>query len=119
MDKLDGGFVWDWDNGLGLVVGCRHSPGFSWERDLSLQVDVLAVGLGCFSSGSVVLDSSDKLLTALGVVDVLDTDVDTLLHVSVADLLVDNDTDGALGDVVDNAGLSVVDLVWHTIQRVS
>lgn len=30
-------------------------------------------------------------------------------------LLVDDDTDGRLGNVVNNAGLSVVDLVWHTL----
>jgi hypothetical protein len=42
---------------------------------------------------------------------VLNTEVDTLLHVSTVHNLVTDDTDTSGGNVVDDTGLSVVELV--------
>lgn len=47
----------------------------------------------------------------------LDTNVDTLLDVSVSNTLVDDDSDRGLGHVVNNAGFAMVDLVWHANDR--
>ena len=52
----------------------------------------------------VPLDTVKELLPAFRVTDVLDTDVHALLDVAVADDLVDNDSDGVGGNVVDNTG---------------
>ena len=45
----------------------------------------------------------------------LNAEVDTLLEVSVTNNLLHNNTNGGLGDVVDNTGLTVVELVGHTL----
>lgn len=43
----------------------------------------------------------------------LDTDVDALLNVTVANFLVDYDADGCAGNIVDDASLAMVDFVRH------
>ena len=62
----------------------------------------------------VLLDSADELFSGTGKGDVLDSEVDALLDVPVLDLLVDDDTDCALRNVVDDTSLSVVNLVGHS-----
>jgi hypothetical protein len=46
---------------------------------------------------------------------VLNADVDAFLKVPIAYFLVDDDSDYALGDIVDNTSLSMVDFVGHTV----
>lgn len=104
-ESLDGGLVCDRNDGLWYVVLHRNCPRLSWHQGLSLQVNVGTVRLRLLLQLGVLLDSADELFSRSGQGDVLDTEVDTLLDVSVLDLLVDDDTDCALCDVVDDSGL--------------
>lgn len=117
--SLDGGGVLDWNNGLWNVILHRDGAGLTWHQWLALQVDVGSVDLGLGLEGSVGLDTADELLAGAGEGDVLNAEVDALLDVAVLDLLVDDDTDGGLGNVVDDTSLSVVNLVWHTMAEIS
>ncbi len=62
----------------------------------------------------VLLDSADELFSRSGQGNVLDSEVNALLDISMLHLLIDDDSNGALGNVVDDASLAVVDLVWKT-----
>jgi len=87
----------------------------SWTHWLTLQLHGLALLLGLSSAFGIGLDAGEELFSRSRQGNVLDTDVDSLLDVSVADFLVDDDADGGAGHVVDDAGLAVVDFVWHTL----
>lgn len=115
--KLNGRLVWKRSKGLWGVSFQAHYSGLTGTDGLSLQVDVDTLLLGLALLDCVLLDTVEELFSGSGVVDVLDADVHSLLDVSVADALVDYDTNGGFGDVVYNAGLSVEVLVWHTRKR--
>lgn len=111
--------VWDWGNGLRHVVLGADGPRLPWSDRLSLQVHVDTLLLSLALLDSVLLYPANEFLSRAGVRNVLDADVDALLHVLVVDTLVDDDTDGGLGYVVDNTGLSVENLEGHTVKLFS
>ncbi len=45
----------------------------------------------------------------------LNAHVDTLFDIAVTDALVDDDTDGGFGHVVDDTSFAVVDFVRHAV----
>jgi hypothetical protein len=105
------GVVGDRCDALGLVLLSADGAGLAGLVGLALEEDGGALLLGLALLLGVGLDADDELLTRAGETDVLDAEVDALLDVAVADLLVDDDTDSGLGDVVDDTSLSVVVLV--------
>merc|ERR1739845_274219 len=72
----------------------------------SLKDGMGVVGLVLLPDLLVLVDSVDEAQSALGVLDVLDSEVDSLGQDIASHSLV---------DVVDSASLTVVDLVWHTL----
>jgi hypothetical protein len=111
------GVVRDRSDRLGEVVGGSDNVSLTGLDGLALQVHVDTLLLGLALLDGVLLDTVDELLAGAGVRNVLNADVDALLEVAVADALVDDDTDGALCDVVDNTGLAVVELVGQTAEN--
>lgn len=109
------GVVRDRGDGLGDVGIHGDEVTLTGHGGLTLEVEVDTLLMGLALLLGILLDTIDEILTGTRVLDVLDPDADALLDVAVADDLVQEDTDGGLGHVVDNAGLAVVDLVGHTV----
>lgn len=76
-----------------LVAAHRQSVSLTRLSRLALEVHVLTLLLRSVLSGSVGLHTVQEVVTALRVTDVLNTEVDTLLNLAVADGLVHNHTD--------------------------
>ena len=113
--RLDEGLVWDRGQSLWDITFGRDNTSLSWLGWLPLQLNSDTLSLGLSTLSSVSLNSLQELSSALGVLDVLNSQVQSLLNVSVTDHLVNDNTDGGLGNVVDNTSLTVVKLVWHTL----
>jgi hypothetical protein len=68
-----------------------------------------------FSEDFVVVDSVNKTLSRLGVLDVFDSQVDSFWVDISSNSLVDDNTDGVGSDVKDSTSFSVVRFVGHTL----
>lgn len=115
--SLDMGIVSDGGDRLWDVVLRADGVSLPGTDGLALQVEMDTLLLGLPLLDGVLLDTAQEILTRARVLKVLDADVDALLHVSVADALVADNTESGLGDVVDDTGLAVVDLVGHTVEK--
>ena len=102
------------DLNLGLLVGDHVSLTGHDGHALEAR-GLLAAGAVLGLDGFVLLDAVEEVLAALGVTDVLDADVEALLHLAVADDLVDLNTDGVLGHVENDSSAAVVVGVRHTL----
>lgn len=82
---------------------------------MSLKIDRSTFLLGEDKSLPVLIDTLEKVSTALARLYMLYSDVNTLGKYTVTDTLVDNDTDRGLGDIKNSASSTMVVLEWHTL----
>jgi len=105
--------VRNWRDCLGLAqLDCSRLPRLDWQP---LDLNLVAGRLGLLLCGGVGLDATYEIFARAALADVFEADVDALLDVAVADSSVEDDANGGLGNVVDDTGLAVVDLVGHTL----
>jgi hypothetical protein len=71
--------------------------------------------LGLLLLFTVELDSVQEVISALGVLDVLDSQIDSLLNLAVSHSLVDQYLDSSWLHAKDDSSSAVVVLVWHTL----
>lgn len=101
---------------LGLIIFSGDYMGFAglnWESLAGSSLD--AAGIGLCLLDLVGVDSVEEVLPALGVLDVLQADVDALGQDLATHALVDHHTHGALGHVEHTPGLAVIGLVGHAL----
>jgi len=110
LDESEGGEDLD----LGLLVG-DHVTLTGHDGDTLEARGLLTTGAVLGLDGLVLLHAVDEVLAALGVADVLDAKMEALLHLAVADDLVDLNTDGVLGNVENDTGAAVVVRIRHTL----
>lgn len=109
--------------GLPEGAHARASTRYALPHDISMHGSqprhrvLTALFLGSDVCVVVTLHPVQELLPTLGVLDVLNAEVDALLDVPVADDLVNNDTDGVLCDVVDDASSPAISAFRHKIQQ--
>lgn len=114
--NLSNELVWNRTNQLGCVIFSADDVSGSGPDGLSLQTYGLDTGgLGFFLLDLVSLDTVKEILSALGGLNVLNADGDTLGENPSPDTLVDDNTECTLGNVEDTSSLSVVGLVGHTL----
>ncbi len=91
---------------LALNIKTREVSEGSWVSGYGGTKILTALCLSLSMRVVVPLNTIQELLSALGMPDVLNSDVHPLLNVAVTNDLVNNDTDGIWCDIVDDTSSS-------------
>ena len=86
---------------------------FTWSLGVSLAVHFDAVHFGLAFLHFVLFDTTEEIISTLGMFDVFDSQVDSLGDDAVAELFVDDNTNSSPRHIEHAASLSVVVLVRH------
>ena len=116
MVYLSHELVWNRSQELRLIIFSRHYMScLGFFRESLAGCSPLARSLGLLLSDLVGVNSVKEILSALAVLDMLHSDIDSLGQDLATDSLVDHNTHGSLGHIEHAASLAVVGLVWHTL----
>ena len=105
----------EWVHELDCGLSRVNSALKSWEGVNSLCVNLDTLYLSFSLKGIILSDSSLESLSALTLTHVLDSDVDSLGDDLASDLLVNDDTNGMLGNIKNSSSLSVIEFVGHAL----
>jgi len=112
LEKL---FIFDRSEGFCTTDFGSHDASGSGLNHLAFKRNPDSFFLGPFP-GSIIHDHSAKeVLSATRFLNMFDTDVESLLHNSISDSLVNFHTNCVLGHVPYNTSSTVVEFVGHTL----
>jgi len=116
-NTLDGCLVCNRVERLGDVLFRLSSDSSAFARlgGDPFEINGFAFALGLCSQPDVLLHPVEESLSPLGVPHVLHTDVNSLFDESVSNTLVDDHTNGAGCNVVDNSSSAVVEFMGHAL----
>jgi len=112
---LDQCVVCDGSESLWNVFLGRHMMGLAGLDGLPLYAHPGARIMSLLQFFRVILDTTQKIVTAFRMPNVFNADVDTLLEEAIANALVEDNTNRRLCNIVDDTSATVVKFVWHTL----
>merc|ERR1711928_196567 len=111
---LDDKFISNRFNQLRTIVLCGHKMAFPRSCRVSLAVNFHTTGLGFSFLHLVFFHTSQEIISALGMFDMLNSEVDSFWDNSVSKLFADNNSNGSSRHIEDTSSFAVVVFVWHS-----
>merc|ERR1711928_99775 len=111
---LDDKFICNRFNQLRTIVLCGHKMAFPRCCRVSLAVNLHTTGLGFSFLHLVFFHTAQEIISALGMFDMLNPEVDSFWDDSVSELLVNDSSNSSSCHVEYSSSFAVVVFVWHS-----
>merc|ERR1711928_89002 len=111
---LDDKFICNRFNQLRTIVLCGHKMAFPRSCRVSLAVQFHTTGLGFSFLPLVFFHTSQEIISAFGMFDMFNSEVNSFWDDSVSKLLVNNNSNSSSGYVEDSSSLAMVVFVRHS-----